>query len=354
MTDKSLKQSAIKLLQEIVRTPSFSTEEEFTSQLISEWFESHQIEWKREKNNVWSINRNFDVTKPTILLNSHHDTVNPNKAYTRDPFDGSIEGDKLYGLGSNDAGGPLVSLLATFANFYAKKDMKYNLVMVASAEEENNGANGLKDAINFIPEIDVAIVGEPTKMNLAIAEKGLVVFDAKIKGTPGHAAHVNGDNVMYKIIEVLDWFKKFEFKRKSDILGPVKMTVTQINGGQHHNIIPAEIDLVVDVRVNDLYTNQDISDLLQKESPCFEMIPRSLNLNSSSIPKEHELVQAGIALGLSTYGSPTLSDQAVLSCPSLKLGPGDSLRSHSADEFIYLEEIESAIDIYIKLLDRIL
>lgn len=345
---------ALRLLKRLIKTPSFSTEEQGTAQLISEWLEGQKISHDRVGNNVWAKNKFYEEGKPTLLLNSHHDTVRPNSAYTRDPFHAEIEDGKLYGLGSNDAGGCLVSLLTSFAHFYAEKELNYNLVMVASAEEENSGENGLGSVLPILPKMDVAIVGEPTLMNMAIAEKGLVVFDAKVIGTPGHAAHPNDDNAIYKTIEVLNWFKEYNFKKTSESLGKIKMTVTQINAGKQHNAIPADVDLVVDVRVNDAYSNKEIAEILQKESPCDVIIPRSLRLNSSSIPITHPLVQAGIAMGMGTYGSPTLSDQAALSCPSLKLGPGDSIRSHTADEFIYVREIEEGIEKYIKLLSKTL
>lgn len=346
--------SAIRLLKRLIETPSFSTEEQETAQLISEWFKEQNIDHHRVGNNLWAKNKFFDANKPTLLLNSHHDTVRPNSAYTRNPFQAEIVDGKLYGLGSNDAGGCLVSLLTCFAHFYQEKELAYNLVMVASAEEENSGSNGLSSVLPMLPKIDVAIVGEPTLMNMAIAEKGLVVFDAKVMGTPGHAAHPNADNAIYKSIEVINWFKNYLFKKTSEILGEVKMTVTQINAGKQHNAIPAVVDLVVDVRVNEAYSNQEIAAILQKESPCDRITPRSLRLNSISIPITHPLVQAGIAMGMATYGSPTLSDQAVLSCPSLKLGPGDSTRSHTADEFIYVQEIEEGIEKYIDLLNKII
>ncbi|OMP31523.1 M20 family metallo-hydrolase [Mangrovimonas sp. DI 80] len=351
---QELTQHAINLLKQLIATPSFSSEEDQTAAHIENWFKGHDIPYKRYNNNVWSINKYFDESKPTLLLNSHHDTVKPNNAYTKNPFEAIVEDGKLFGLGSNDAGGCLVSLLATFTYFYAKEDLKYNLVIVASAEEESSGPNGLNSMLEIIPEVDVAIVGEPTLMNLAIAEKGLVVFDAVVKGTPSHAAHPNDDNAIYNTIKVLEWFQEFQFEKVSETLGEVKLTVSQINGGKQHNAIPANVDLVVDVRVNDQYTNQEVADILMKEAPCDSIVPRSLRLNSSSIPVEHPLVKAGIALGRETYGSPTLSDQAVLSCPSLKLGPGDSTRSHSADEFIYLHEIEEGIKIYIELLNNVL
>ena len=345
---------AIALLKQLIETQSFSSEEGPTAAHIEHWFAQQDIPFKRTNHNVWAINKHFDESKPTLLLNSHHDTVKPNNGYTKDPFKAIVEDGKLYGLGSNDAGGCLVSLLATFAYFYDKKDLNYNLVIVASAEEESSGENGLNSMLAVIPKVDVAIVGEPTLMNLAVAEKGLVVFDAVVKGTPSHAAHPNHDNAIYKTIPVLEWFKNYTFDRASEALGEVKLTVTQINAGKQHNAVPADVKLVVDVRVNDKYSNRDIVDILQKEAPCDSIIPRSIKLNSSSIPIDHPLVIAGIEIGRSTYGSPTLSDQAVLSCPSLKLGPGDSTRSHSADEFIYLNEIEEGIKIYIELLEKVL
>lgn len=354
MNIENLTSEAIQLLKSLIETPSFSSEEDQTALLIEAWFQKFEIEYKRSQNNVWAINKYFDQSKPTLLLNSHHDTVKPNRAYTKDPFKAIIEDGKLFGLGSNDAGGCLVSLIATFTYFYAKKDLKYNLVLVASAEEESSGPNGLNSMLKVIPKIDVAIVGEPTLMNLAVAEKGLVVFDAKVKGTPGHAAHPNDDNALYNTIEVLKWFQDYKFQKTSEALGDVKMTVTQIKGGKQHNAIPAEVELVIDVRVNDKYSNQEIAHFLQKNAPVDEITPRSLRLNSSSIPLDHELVQAGIAMGRTTYGSPTLSDQVVLSCPSLKLGPGDSTRSHSADEFIHIAEIEEGIQIYVEMLNSVI
>lgn len=351
---KKLTNDAINLLKSLIETQSFSTEEDQTAALIENWLAAKNIDYTRTKNNVWAINKHFDKSKPTLLLNSHHDTVKPNNGYTKNPFKAIEENGKLYGLGSNDAGGCLVSLIATFTYFYNQEHLKYNLVLVASAEEENSGPNGLNSMLSIIPKVDVAIVGEPTLMHLAVAEKGLVVFDAVIKGTPSHAAHPNDDNAIYKAIPVLKWFKDFRFRETSEALGDVKMTVTQINAGVQHNAVPANVKLVVDVRVNDKYSNQEIADLLVANAPCDSIVPRSLRLNSSSIPIDHELVQAGIALGRTTYGSPTLSDQAVLTCPSLKLGPGDSTRSHSADEFIYLNEIEEGVQIYIDLLNKVI
>lgn len=349
MNTKELTSKAISLVKELISIQSFSGEEHHTAKAIENWLKAFDIPFERENNNVIAKNKYWDDTKPTLLLNSHHDTVKPNKAYSRDPFDPQIEEGKLYGLGSNDAGGALVSLLATFSHFYTSENLNHNILMVASAEEENAGPKSLRALLPSLPNIDVAIVGEPTLMQLAIAEKGLVVFDAVVKGTPSHAAHPNEDNSIYKTIEVLDWFKNYEFDKVSESLGKVKLTVTQINAGTQHNVVPAHTDLVIDVRVNDCYSNKEVADMLKNEAPC-ELQERSIRLNSSSIDKNHKLVQSGIALGKETYGSPTLSDQAALSCQSMKLGPGDSTRSHSADEYIYVHEIEEGIDLYIQLL----
>ncbi|TDQ33283.1 M20 family metallo-hydrolase [Zeaxanthinibacter enoshimensis] len=345
----TLQDSALELLKELIAIQSFSSEEDGTADAIERWFRLRDIPAKRVKNNVFAFNKHFDESKPTLLLNSHHDTVHPNEAYTRDPFKPEIIDGKLYGLGSNDAGGALVSLLATFAYFYSQEEMSHNIIVVASAEEESSGPDGLNSMLKILPPIDVAIVGEPTLMQLAIAEKGLVVFDAEVKGTPSHAAHPNDDNAIYNCIDTLKWFRDYEFERVSPVLGPVKMTVTQMNAGSQHNVVPAKVHLVVDVRVNDCYSNKEIAGILSEEAPC-QMKARSLRLNSSSIAKDHPLVLSGLEQGRSTYGSPTLSDQAALSCQSLKLGPGDSTRSHSANEFIYVSEIEEGIDLYIKIL----
>jgi len=345
---------AIELLKKLIETQSFSSEEEQTALHIEAWFKNHNVDYKRTKNNIWATNVHFDESKPTLLLNSHHDTVKPNSAYTNNPFKAIVKEGKLFGLGSNDAGGCLVSLIATFTHYYNHENLKYNLVIVASAEEESSGPNGLNSMLSVIPKVDVAIVGEPTLMNLAVAEKGLVVFDAVVEGTPSHAAHPNDNNAIYNSIEVLQWFKDFKFEKGSEALGDVKLTVTQINAGLQHNAVPGHVDLVIDVRVNDAYSNAEIAKTLREKAPCTSITPRSLRLNSSSIPVNHDLVKAGIAMGRTTYGSPTLSDQAVLTCPSLKLGPGDSTRSHSADEFIYINEIEEGIKIYVELLNRVI
>ena len=346
---QTLTQEAISLLKSLIQTPSFSSEEDQTALLIENWFTSNNIPFERENNNIWAFNKNFDKIKPTLLLNSHHDTVKPNQGYTKKPFEATVEDGKLFGLGSNDAGGCLVSLLATFTYFYATENLPYNMVIVASGEEESSGKNGLNSVLKQLPELDCAIIGEPTLMQLAVAEKGLLVLDVVVKGTASHAAHHNPDNPIYNAIPVIEWFKNYEFEKISDVLGPVKMTVTQVSAGKQHNVVPAECHLVVDIRVNDCYSNTEILERV-KANLTAEITPRSMHLNASSIPVSHGLVQAGIALGRTTYGSPTLSDQSVLYCKSLKLGPGESLRSHSADEFIYLQEIEEGIELYIKIL----
>jgi len=348
-----LTKEALELLKNLIATQSFSGEENETALLIMQWFSNHNIKFESDKHNVWAKNKYFDAAKKTILLNSHHDTVKPNKGYTKNPYNPEVSDGKLYGLGSNDAGGSLVSLLATFTYFYERNDLNYNMVLVASAEEESSGLNGLNSMMQIIPPIDFAIIGEPTLMQLAIAEKGLLVLDCEAKGTSGHAAHGIGDNAIYKAIEAIRWFQNFEFPKESEMLGKVKMTVTQINAGNQHNVIPATCNFVVDVRVTDAYSNQEVLNIVQSMVKC-EVKARSLRLNSSSIPKDHPIVKAGIKLGRKTYGSPTLSDQAVLSCPSLKLGPGDSFRSHTADEFIYVNEIEEGIDLYVKILNEVL
>ncbi len=350
---ENVTKEAIDLLKKLIETPSFSSEEENTALLIEAWFKENKIPFERNNNNIWAFNSHFDKSKPTLLLNSHHDTVKPNEGYTIDPFSAIVEGDQLFGLGSNDAGGCLVSLLAAFTHLYDSENLSHNIVIVASAEEESSGQNGLNSVLKFLPEIDCAIVGEPTQMQLAIAEKGLVVLDIQVLGTASHAAHENLDNPIMNTIAILNWFKNYKFDKISEVLGPVKATVTQINAGEQHNVVPSECNLVVDIRVNEKYTNQEIVAIVEQNIDAV-VKPRSLNLKSSSISKNHQLVQAGIALGRTTYGSPTLSDQSVLNCQSLKLGPGNSTRSHTSNEFIYLSEIEEGIDLYVKILNAFL
>ena len=348
-----LTQNAIALLQDLIRLESFSGAEDRTAARIEEWFSSYEIPFQRKDNNIWATNKHFDIQKPTLLLNSHHDTIHPNQGYTRNPYNPDIEDGKLYGLGSNDAGGALVSLIACFTHFYNQENLDYNLLMVASAEEENAGKKSLRYLIPDLPKIDVAIVGEPTLMDLAIAEKGLVVFDLSLKGTASHAAHPNEDNPLMKLPKLLKAIEELEFDKVSPLLGPVKATLTQVNAGSQHNVVPSEVNMVLDVRVNECYSNKEIEQIIKSSLDC-EVKARSLRLRSSSINPDHPLVKAGITLGKKTYGSPTLSDQAGLDCPSLKLGPGDSTRSHSANEFIFVREIEEGITFYINLLNQIL
>ncbi len=350
---EKLQEEALELLKQLIQIQSFSKEEEPTAELLFRWFEDKGIKVKRDLNNVWAVNKYFDESKPTILLNSHHDTVKPNAAYTRDPFEAKIEDDKLYGLGSNDAGGCLVGLIMAFTYFYEKQDLKYNFVIAATAEEEISGEKGIAYMQDIMPKVDVAIVGEPTLLDLAIAEKGLVVFDGKVTGTPGHAAHIpNHQNPIFKAMKDLSWFDTYEFPKISESLGKVKMTVSQINAGKQHNVVPAELNFVVDCRVTDQYTNAEIAEIIATNTEN-EVKPRSLRLNSSSIDPNHDLVKAGLAMGKNTYGSPTLSDQCRLSCQSVKVGPGDSLRSHSADEFIYVQEVKDGVAFYIGLLSKV-
>ena len=345
----TLTQESTTLLRDLIRIQSFSKEEDKTADLIANFLTERGVEINRKLNNVWAYNKHFDAKKPTILLNSHHDTVKPNSGYTRDPYDAAIEVDQLFGLGSNDAGGCLVSLIATFLHFYNQENLKYNLCLAATAEEEISGVNGLELVIPDLGELAFAIVGEPTEMNLAIAEKGLLVIDCIAHGKAGHAAREEGDNAIYKALADIEWFRTYQFPKVSEVFGPVKMSVTIINAGSQHNVVPATCTFTVDVRVTDAYTNQEVVEIIKQHVDC-DVKPRSVRLKPSSIDKNHPIVQAGIALGKTTYGSPTTSDQALLSIPSLKCGPGFSGRSHMADEFIYVAEIKQGIEDYIAML----
>jgi acetylornithine deacetylase len=360
MDKKILYQDAIALLQQLIATPSFSKEEEKTAVILEHFLTERKVATHSYFNNVWCVNKYYDAEKPSILLNSHHDTVQPNPQYTRNPFEAKIENERIYGLGSNDAGGALVCLLATFLFFHEKNNLKYNVVFVASAEEEISGVNGIEAVWNqefFAPiasKIELAIVGEPTLTNLAIAEKGLLVLDGIAVGKAGHAAREEGENAIYNAIKDIAWFNSFQFPKQSDLLGPVKMSVTVINTeNKAHNMVPAQCNFVVDVRVTDAYTHEEILDLIKKNINS-QVKPRSMRMRSSKIDGNHPLVQAGLQLGKKTYGSPTTSDQALIPVPSLKCGPGDSARSHTADEFIYLKEIEEGIDVYTSILTQIL
>ncbi len=352
MSLQPLTEEAIVLLKKLISTPSFSKEEDKTAALIKEHLDSHFIPSKRLKNNVWARNKYFDPKKPTILLNSHHDTVKPNPGYTNNPYDAFEEEGRLYGLGSNDAGGCLVSLIAAFCHFYDHQHLKYNLIFAATAEEEISGNNGLELLIPELGELEFALVGEPTQMDLAIAEKGLLVLDCTATGRAGHAAREEGDNAIYKAIKDIEWFQNYSFEKVSTFLGPVKMSVTIINAGTAHNVVPHVCEFVVDVRVTEKYTPEEILETIQNHVVS-EVKPRSVRLKSSSIDPAHPIVQAGIRLGSKTYGSPTTSDQALLSIPSLKMGPGHSERSHTANEYIYLHEISEGIEKYVAILEEV-
>jgi acetylornithine deacetylase len=352
MAIKELYQEAVGLLKKLISTPSFSKEESETATIIANFLMDKGVTLNTKGNNIWVYNKYFDTNKSTILINSHHDTVRPNKSYTRNPFSPEEEDGKLYGLGSNDAGGALVSLIATFLHFYNRENLKYNLVLATTAEEENSGNGGLESIIPELGDLEFAIIGEPTFMDLAIAEKGLLVLDCVVKGKSGHAAREEGDNAIYKALKDIAWFQNYRFDRVSESLGPIKMSVTIINAGTQHNVVPDTCQFTVDVRVTDVYTNEEVIATIRQFVNC-EVIPRSVRLKPSSIPKEHLIVQTGISLGKKTYGSPTTSDQALLSIPSLKCGPGDSGRSHTADEYIYLKEIEEGIEGYINMLNTV-
>jgi acetylornithine deacetylase len=343
---------AIDLLQQLIATPSFSKEESKTADLITSFFDDHGIKSQRKRNNVWAKSNNYDQEKPTLLLNSHHDTVKPNTGYSRDPFQPEVSEGKLFGLGSNDAGGPLVSLMAAFLHLHSNENLKYNLVFAATAEEEISGSGGIESIWNELPKIDCAIVGEPTLMDIAIAEKGLLVLDCKSEGKAGHAAREEGINAIYEAINDIEWFRTFQFPKVSEVLGKVKMTVTVINAGQSHNQVPAECKFTVDCRVTEKYTLEEVLNTV-KENVAGEVVPRSLRLKPSGISMDHPLVKAGSRLNKRLYGSPTTSDQALIPVPSIKLGPGDSARSHSADEFIYVREIEEGIEAYVDLIKNL-
>jgi acetylornithine deacetylase len=352
MTIDELYTAALQLLKQLIATPSFSKEEDKTADTIEAFLKSKNVETCRFLNNVWARNKYFDEDKPTILLNSHHDTVKPNKGYTLDPFSAIEKDGKLFGLGSNDAGGCLVSLIATFLYFYEQENLKYNFVLAATAEEEISGENGVEILLQHLPKIDFAIVGEPTRMHMAVAEKGLLVLDCTAHGKAGHAAREEGDNAIYKAIKDIEWFKTYEFDKVSDLLGVIKMNVTIINAGSQHNVIPSECKFTVDVRVNELYTFEEVLEII-KQNVQSDVQPRSIRLRSSSISFNHPIVKSGITLGRKYFGSPTTSDKALMNFPALKIGPGDSARSHTADEFIYVDEIKDGIELYIALLNEV-
>jgi acetylornithine deacetylase len=355
MTDQHniLSEQAIELLRSLIKTPSFSREESTTADLIAQFLQERGIQSERIGNNVIARNAHFDNTLPTILLNSHHDTVKPNAQYTRDPFSPDIEDGKLFGLGSNDAGGCLVSLIATFLHYHPQKNLSYNVLLAATAEEEISGSGGVELILPHLPKIDCAIVGEPTKLDLAVAERGLMVLDCVAIGQAGHAARNEGINAIEKALDDIQWIRQHRFERVSDFLGACKMTVTVIETpNKAHNIIPAECKFVVDVRVNECYSFEEIIETIRSNIRS-TATPRSFRLRSTSIAIDHPLVQRGISLGRTPYGSPTTSDKALMPFPALKTGPGDSARSHAADEYIYVEEIRSGIQHYIQLIDNL-
>lgn len=351
-TIDELYSEALQLLKQLIATPSYSKEEQGTAMLLQKFFQAKGIVAHRLMNNVWVMNLHFDKEKPTILLNSHHDTVKPNAAYTIDPFCPIEKEGKLYGLGSNDAGGCLVSLIVTFLHFYPQANLKYNIVIAATAEEEISGANGIAALLPQVGEIAFGIVGEPTEMHMAIAEKGLVVLDCEAKGVSGHAARDEGHNAIYRALQDIAWFRDYRFEKESEMLGTVKMSVTVLQAGTQHNVVPASCKFTVDVRVNERYTNEEVVAIIQQHVQC-EVVPRSLRLKPTSIDIAHPIVQAGVALGRNRFGSATLSDKVFMHFPTVKMGPGDSARSHTADEYIYLQEIREGIALYIDLLKSV-
>ena len=348
-----LQNEAVELLKELISIPSFSKEEDQTAGILCRFIGTKGIVHTRVGNNVFALNKHFDDKKPTILLNSHHDTVKPNPQYTRNPFTPEIEDGKLFGLGSNDAGGCLVSLIATFLHFYEKPDLRYNIILAATAEEEISGSGGIEYTLPYLPAINCAIVGEPTQMQIAVAERGLMVLDCISHGKAGHAARNEGENAIYNAIRDIEWFRNYKLLKISDLLGPSKMSVTVIETeNKAHNMVPSQCKFVVDTRINELYSFEEVIDIIKANVQC-EVTPRSTRLRSTSIAIDHPLVIAGINLGRTYYGSPTTSDKALMPFPTLKIGPGDSARSHTADEYIYIDEIKNGIELYIQLLNNV-
>ena len=343
-----IKEDAIDLLRKLISTPSLSKQEQATGDLIELFFKKHGLTPERIGNNIIVRSKFWSSNKPTILLNSHHDTVKPANGYTKDPFNPEINNGKLFGLGSNDAGGSLVALMATFLHLY-EQDLPYNLLFIASAEEEISGPNGIAAVRDQIAPIALGIIGEPTQMRMAIAEKGLMVVDGEAKGESGHAARDEGVNALYIALKDIDWLKNYEFEKTSEVLGKTKMTVTQIAAGSQHNVVPDTCTFVIDIRTNEEYSNEEVFDIIQNHTES-TLTARSFRLNSSKIALDHPFVLKGKAMGLAHYGSPTLSDQALLPYTTIKIGCGKSARSHTANEFIYLKEIEEGIDIYLQLL----
>ena len=344
MTDE-----AVGLLKTLIAIPSVSREEEQAADCLQRYIELQGMETGRKGNNVWCLSPAFDLKRPTLLLNSHIDTVKPVAGWRKDPFTPTESNGRIYGLGSNDAGASVVSLLQVFLAL-CRTAQPYNLVFLASCEEEVSGAGGIECVLPLLPPITFALVGEPTEMQPAIAEKGLMVLDVTATGRSGHAARDEGDNAIYKVLDDVAWFRDYRFPRVSPLLGPVKMSVTQVNAGTQHNVIPDRCTFVVDIRSNECYTNEELFAEICRHLHC-EAKARSFRLGSSHAPEGHPLVQRAIELGRVPFGSPTLSDQALMPFPSMKMGPGKSSRSHTADEFIFIKEIEEAISLYLRLLD---
>lgn len=351
MTAQQYTGEAVSLLSHLIATPSVSRDERRAADIMEEEFVRCGFTPHREANNVWAIGPCQREDRPTLLLNAHIDTVKPVASYTRNPYEPSLEGGTLYGLGSNDCGGGLVSLLQVFRELSASERCPYNLVYLASAEEEVSGKDGISRALPLLPHVDVAIVGEPTGMQPAVAEKGLMVVDITAHGKSGHAARNEGVNAIYEALDDLCWIRSHRFDRVSQFLGPTKMQATVVNAGTQHNVVPDECKIVVDVRTNELYTNEEVFDIISSHCKS-ECRARSFRLHSSRIDLNHPLVERCVALGLQPFGSPTLSDQALMPFASLKLGPGQSARSHSANEYIKVSEIEHAIGLYLRLLER--
>lgn len=351
MVNESLTEKAVELLCRLISVPRISREETIAADLLQDYMADNLgLEVKRNGNNLWSVAPNYDVHKQTLLLNAHIDTVKPVAGWQRDPFTATREGDRIYGLGSNDDGASLVSLLHVFAAL-KDKPTSYNLVFLASAEEEVGGKGGIESVLSLLPRIDVALVGEPTGLQPAIAEKGLMVLDITARGKSGHAARDEGDNAIYRAMDDIAWFRSYKWERESPLLGPVKMTVTIVNAGTQHNVIPDTCTFTVDVRSNECYTNRELYDIICQHVHS-EVKARSFRLGSSGIDINHPLVQRIIELGGKPFGSPTLSDQALMPFPSLKMGPGQSSRSHTADEFIEIGEIREAINSFTQALSK--
>lgn len=346
---KEISNNAIKLLKDLISIQSYSGQEDDTAALLFQYLSERGFEAQRKKNNVWAWSGEKDFSKPTLLLNSHHDTVKATSKWTFHPFNPTEKDGKLIGLGSNDAGGPLVSLLHVFIEL-SEKEQPYNLIFLASAEEESSGKNGVPIVLDELGDIDLGVVGEPTSMDMAIAERGLIVLDCVAHGQSGHAARGEGENAIYKAIKDIEWFRNYDFEKKSEVLGKINMTVTQIQAGTQHNVVPDECTFVVDVRPNEFYSNAEVVEIIRKHVDC-EVSPRSLNLNASGISPGHPVVKKGVEMGIKTYGSQTMSDQVHMPFPCIKMGPGDTRRSHTADEFIYPDEIEHGIEMYLQLLD---